>query len=431
MLSEDTQFHDADLNLEVLDNAESVGSLTQARNAEEIGKLHSTAQPGGLSRNESEPSAPADGWEGEKQREECEDVQHLGSMMSIQHLVSMMSIKRTGRAQPGRAQTGSLLLQETAQKDTSCSSVLQNRFRIYAGLLRSAFRKTVLIEVSFFVAWSAFVVYFIATKEDANVDDLSNASNMGGYVVASLGGLLMFLNTFHNKACEDRWWEGRCLWGRQVYASINLVHQTCAWVSKKELAWRIVSHTIAFNLLCKGMLRNQPVDENELIEVLGEIEIDRIKNGIKTWKPYYCLEVLRACITEAFLHNEYGKGVQDLRFLQMDAEVSTLAACIGGCIRIKGTPIPEAQEGLMVTFSFLYLLALPVGVATTCNWWTLLVSALASWLLRGLQESGWLLVQPFFILNLDAFCQAVCVQCGSCFIFNHDDLGQGPDSSHL
>lgn len=58
-----------------------------------------------------------------------------------------------------------------------------------------------------------------------------------------VGTLLFFLITFRSNQSYSRWWEGRCLWGKQIYASKNLCQMAATWLTDCTPAVRLEART--------------------------------------------------------------------------------------------------------------------------------------------------------------------------------------------
>lgn len=292
------------------------------------------------------------------------------------------------------------------------------------------FGAQIVIEVLLISAWCCVVVFAIEMIEESAFKEKALEAAM--MLSGSLSILLFFLVSFFNKECIDRWWEGRCLWGRQIYSSINLVQQASVWIKDKQLVERIVRHVILFSIACKAMLRYQPISEEEAGGLVNPTELKYIQN-LQSWHPYYCLEVARACITKGTRESAEGNYYRVEMFRAMEAEVSSLAVCIGGCIRLNGSAVPERNTGFMVTFAIVYVVVLPFALVSSLSWGAVPVVLMMSWLIRGIIEAGIAIEKPFQDLDLDLFCHAIHQQCAHIFIARRGDTDDDDvdDLEHL
>ena len=55
----------------------------------------------------------------------------------------------------------------------------------------------------------------------------------------------------------------------------------------------------------------------------------------------------------------------------LDKEIKALTDIIGGCERIKNTPIPYSYSAYMKKFIFVYVLTLPLGIVPQFDYWSI------------------------------------------------------------
>lgn len=288
----------------------------------------------------------------------------------------------------------------------------------------------IVFEVLLISAWCCVAIHAIdRTEENASKEKALEAATK---VTSFMSILLFFLIGFFNKECIDRRWEGRCLWGRQISSSIILAQQASVWIRDKQHVERIVRHIILFSVACKAMLRNQQISEEEVDDVVSANELKKIKQ-LPTRKPYYCLEVMRACITKGIQEGGQGNYYRVEMFRAMEAEVNSLAMCIGGCIRLNGSVVPERNTGFMVTFTIIYVFVLPFALVSSLSWSAVPVVLMMSWLIRGISEAGFAIEKPFEDLDLDLFCHAIHHQCAHIFVDRRGDTEDSDveDLEHL
>jgi ion channel-forming bestrophin family protein len=91
--------------------------------------------------------------------------------------------------------------------------------------------------------------------------------------------------------------------------------------------------------------------------------------------------------------------LSDTHFLMLDTEIRTFIDTIGGCERIKNTPIPFSYSVFLKKFIFLYVLTLPFGYAFLLNWFVVGVVMLIFYALASLELIAEEIENPF---GLDA-----------------------------
>merc|ERR1712008_453753 len=179
----------------------------------------------------------------------------------------------------------------------------------------------------------------------------------------------------------------------------------------------IVRHTVVFAYASKQLLLEELLDWNGMSGIISKGEVRSI-NQIEGWFPLYSLDVCRACVKKAF----EGKPMEPLIFTQVNSlenAIASLWLCLGGCLRIRYTPIPPVLEGYMIDITLFYLIIVPFALVNDLEWWVLLVSGVMAWYMFGIQTAAWEIQNPFgkdiSQLPLDAYCQRIQVECINTF----------------
>jgi putative membrane protein len=216
-------------------------------------------------------------------------------------------------------------------------------------------------------------------------------------------GLLLVLRT---NAGYERWWEGRKLWGGIVNQCRHLGVMILSY-GPDDPAWRerAIRLVVAFAHVCRRSLR----DEREMPEVtalVGPEEAARIAAA-----RHMPLEVARlfgdhlrvACDT---------LGLDRSVFLDADRDLTSLLENLGGCERIRKTPLPRAYAVLIRQFILLFLVTLPFALLKKVGSITPLVTLLVAYPILSLDEIGDSLQSPFSArgrnpLPLDDICRTI------------------------
>lgn len=127
------------------------------------------------------------------------------------------------------------------------------------------------------------------------------------------------------------------------------------------------------------------------------------------WYPFHCLDVLRACLLKGM------EGPSDVRLLPMEAEVTALGGCLGGCLRVKYAPLPFSKVATMRAFTVIYGLCAAVAFVPACGYFAVIIVSLFSLFSLGVQTVADRLEQPFGLdeddLPLDTFCKVIRREC--------------------
>jgi putative membrane protein len=216
-------------------------------------------------------------------------------------------------------------------------------------------------------------------------------------------GLLLVLRT---NAGYERWWEGRRLWGGIVNQSRHLGVVVLPY-GPEDAAWRDrgVRLVAVFAHVTRRSLRGER-EVPEVAALLGAEEAARI--AAAPHMPGFVALLLgdhfrAAC--DRF-------GMDRFAFLEADRDLASLLDHVGGCERIKKTPLPRAYAVLIRQFIVLFLVTLPFGLLKKVDGLTPIVTLLVAYPLLALDEIGDALQAPFSArtpshLPLDQICRTI------------------------
>ena len=221
--------------------------------------------------------------------------------------------------------------------------------------------------------------------------------------------VLSLLLVFRTNTAYERYWEGRKLWGNIVNTVRNF--SRTIWVTIEENATEdrkekivTIRLLIAFAVATKIYLRG---------EKLGE-ELERIMP--KQW--FHQIERMNHPPLEIafwigdYLQQQYEKGcINVYQLTALFKLLDSLVDCLGGCERIKKTPIPLAYSIHLKQLLLLYCLTLPFQIVGESDWGTGLITGLVSFAVFGIEEIGIEIENPFGTdpndLPLDDICKTM------------------------
>ena len=216
-------------------------------------------------------------------------------------------------------------------------------------------------------------------------------------------GLLLVLRT---NAGYERWWEGRKLWGGMVNRCRHLAVVALAY-GPADPAWRqrVIRLVAAFPHAARQGLRGERTLP-EVAALLGEEEAARIA-AARHMPAAVILAIgghLRAALDRS--------GMDRAAFIQADRDLVELLDYVGGCERIRKTPLPRAYVVQIRRFIVLFLAALPFALLKKIEWLTPLVTMFVAYPILALDEIGDALQDPFSPralnhLPLDDICRTV------------------------
>lgn len=253
--------------------------------------------------------------------------------------------------------------------------------------------------VMVFVAWGAILaaVHYTKYMPDLRIE-------VAPYEAA--GAVLALLMVLRTNAGYERWWESRKLWGSIVNDTRSMAIAAQAYGPddpdwKRRVAGRIAS----FAHLCRRSLRGE-TNIPEVAALVGREEALALSTAD---------HMPSAIVVE--LARDFREGFGDFEFLQSDNLRVRLLDWIGGCERIKKTPLPLAYAIEVRRFIFLFLATLPFVLfgkidTTRGLWLTPLIMALVAYPLLAIDKIGHELQEPFEVyrlnhLPLDEICATI------------------------
>lgn len=211
-----------------------------------------------------------------------------------------------------------------------------------------------------------------------------------GVTVHSLVGVALgLLLVFRTNASYDRFWEGRKLWGGIVNETRNAALMASVHLKDAPgLVWRFTRWTALFPWMAISTLRSAPV----FGPVAAELPpADRLALESSQHPALYSARQMSLCLAEA---RERG-FITDYVQVAIDRNTQLLVDYLGGCERIRKTPLPFAYVVHLRRALLLYCITLPFALVETFGWWTLLDVLLVAYTFLGIEEIGVEIEGPF------------------------------------
>jgi putative membrane protein len=207
-----------------------------------------------------------------------------------------------------------------------------------------------------------------------------------------IGAALGLLLVFRTNASYGRYVEARELLGRIVNASRDLVRQMVTYVGDHPERAALRADVLRWIAAFYRLLVQNVRDERELAD-LGErlTPEERAKLEPLRHRPSVVASWISARLQAA--HRAGHVEAEPLR--AMDANLSALIAALGGCERIRRTPVPFAYAQHIKLFMVLFCYTLPFVMVDTLGIYTPLAAAVLSFALFGIDEIGVEIEDPF------------------------------------
>jgi putative membrane protein len=259
--------------------------------------------------------------------------------------------------------------------------------------IRGSLVKEISGRVLLCVGWSAVVVLIHTRYTNVSIPSLLHT------LVGLPLGLLLVIRT---NSSYDRFWEGRKLWGGIVNEARNLIRSASVHFQKEpDLLVRLARWTAVFPWAAVKALRGEPG--------LGPLEKDLSPSEARevstAQHPALAVAVeMSRCLDEGRRRG----AISDIIQTSLDQNVQQLVDYLGGCERIRKTPLPFAYVVHLRRALLLYCLTLPFALVDTFGWTTVLDVALISYTFFGIEEIGVEIEGPFGYDHNDLPLEDIC-----------------------
>lgn len=237
----------------------------------------------------------------------------------------------------------------------------------------------------FMAGYSAVCCYLILDVFRLHEKDFHSTIAMHSLLGIVLGLFLVF----RTNSAYDRWWEGRKLWGQMVNNTRNLSFKLNAFLPKEDLENRKYFGRMIPNFVVsvKDYLQ-KGVNVNSL-ETTGDNFSEKFKNVKHI--PNMISSMLYDRVNELYVK----KAISGDQLLLIDRELKEFSDILGGCERIKNTPIPYSYSMYIKKFIFIYIITLPFGFVTQTEYITIPIVVLISFVMFSVELIAEEIEDPF------------------------------------
>ncbi len=224
------------------------------------------------------------------------------------------------------------------------------------------------------VAWLENEVFHATFRNTTSIHSLV------GFVLS----LLLILRT---NTAYDRWWEGRKLWGSMLTSTRNFSTKINGLVHDPEVKQRMKILLKNFFIAAKEHLRSG-VELNSLQFLNHE---DRNSYETSLHIPNLIIQKL---YHELFELRNNGL-LSDLQINMLEQDLSVLFANLGGCERIKRTPMPYSYSLYLKKIIFLYIFTMPIGFVREFGYWAVPIVSLIFYIFTSIEILAEEIEDPF------------------------------------
>jgi ion channel-forming bestrophin family protein len=212
--------------------------------------------------------------------------------------------------------------------------------------------------------------------------------------LTALGVALGVFMSLRNNVVYNRYWEARSLWGKLINTSRTLPRQLTTYLTggtaeEREAVFRdLCLRQIAFVKAMRAHLRDENPREDAAAYLPPEeiVELRDIKN-IPTAILHRMGERL---------HDTWRRGlISEYHLAMVDGTMTELTDILGGCEKIKNTPIPPAYTYLGHKLMLAYCCMLPFALVADLHFFTPLVTVTIAFAFLILDQTSDLIEIPF------------------------------------
>ena len=221
-----------------------------------------------------------------------------------------------------------------------------------------------------------------------------------------LGFVLSLLLLFRTNTAYERWWEGRRLWGSIVNDSRNLALKLNGLtLSHAERAW-FAKFITCFAISTKEHLRNNRLidfDFEFTDEEKAQLGVDQGQNTVHL--PLAIMNLIRTKLPKCSVEER----------ISLEQNLNGLVDSLGGCERIRNTPIPFSYSLFFKKFIFIFVIILPLGFVEQFGYFAILLAVFFFYVLVSVELLAEEIEDPFGLdendLPLDNICETIQQNC--------------------
>ncbi|MDE3210520.1 MAG: bestrophin family protein [Pseudomonadota bacterium] len=249
------------------------------------------------------------------------------------------------------------------------------------------------------LAMMALATAVVVLAHDLPHDSLA----LGAAPLTLIGLTLAIFLGFRNSIAYERWWEARTMWGELLNVVRNLARQTQSLLERAPAAQRrvLVHRLVGF----AHALRHQLRGTDPAAELARWLPAEEAAALAASPNPP---NALLGLIGKHYAAQHREGRLDSILLASIDAQITRMSYVLGGCERIRGTPIPFAYILLLHRTVYVYCLLLPFCLVDSVGWLTPLMVGILSYTFFGLDALGEQIEDPFDRLPNDLPLDSLC-----------------------
>ena len=204
-----------------------------------------------------------------------------------------------------------------------------------------------------------------------------------------VGFVLSMLLVFRTNTAYERWWEGRKLWGSFVNNSRNLALKLQVFLPEEDKEARNVFKVLIVNYIFASKEHLRTGVHVKKLEKAGRYDADFY--GQKKHVPNHIMGTIYQEINQLYVK----KKLTGDQLIVINEELRSFSDNLGGCDRIKRTPIPYAYSLFLKKVIFLYVFTMPIGFVMEFNYWAAPIVAIIFYVFASIEVIAEEIEDPF------------------------------------
>ncbi len=204
-----------------------------------------------------------------------------------------------------------------------------------------------------------------------------------------IGFVLGLVLVFRTNTAYERWWEGRKLWGALVNHSRMLAIKTDALLAPADREGRKFFATGISNF-AKSLVTHLREGANA-----SHIDSSVYENQEEMKSARHLPNEIVSQIEKKFVKLKTEGKLDGNELLTVNRDLDGMMDSLGGCERIRKTPIPFSYSMYIKKFIFVYVMTLPFGLIREYHWWSIPAVMFIFYILVGIELIGEEVEDPF------------------------------------
>lgn len=250
-----------------------------------------------------------------------------------------------------------------------------------------------------FLLWKILGIVIAYTAIVCQIDnhDFKGGKLTDANAAVSFSAIIGLLLIFRNNSAYERWWEGRKLWGQLVNESRNIAVKIKCYADEITEIERFEFGQLIFLFAYELKSHLRGIHDFSALSTLKITDrnqhvpsaiVLKIYENLKRWK-------------------KDGK-IDHWEQMQLDQHAKALLDICGATERILKSPISGSYKLLLWLGLILNVICLPWFIAPTFHWWSIVLMAVSSYFIFGLELLAEEIERPFDDLPNDLPLDDIC-----------------------